>query len=169
VAHDFNNLLTVIVGNLELLEKRIQGNERAQDRLDRAISAAFSGQALTQQLLAFSRRQSLNPVVIDVNTLLNGMSQLYESLGEDVEVTFDLAEDLPPSELDPILLETALLNIGINARDAMPEGGKLHFQTTLAVFEKTRHGGVTELPPGKYISLAGNCLPSVRSVLYDEA
>ncbi|MEX2615453.1 MAG: ATP-binding protein [Alphaproteobacteria bacterium] len=154
VAHDFNNLLTVIVGNLELLERRIQGNESAQKRLDRAISAAFSGQALTQQLLAFSRRQPLNPVVIDINTLLNGMNQLYETLGDDIDITFDLADDLPPTELDPILLETALLNIAINARDAMPEGGKLHFQTALSEFEDARQGGITEIPPGEYICLS---------------
>ena len=172
IAHDFNNLLTVIVGNLELLERRIKGNDRAQNRLDRAISAAFSGQALTQQLLAFSRRQSLHPVVINVNTLLNGMSQLYESLGEDVDISFDLAEDLPPSEVDPILLETALLNIGINARDAMPDGGELRFQTTLATFENTRFGGVSELPPGEYlcITISDNgegMAPEIVSQVFD--
>ena len=154
VAHDFNNLLTVVVGNLELLGKRIDGNDGAHDRLDRAVKAAFRGQALTQQLLAFSRRQSLNPTVIDVNTLLRGMSQMYESLGEELTVDFDLADDLPPCEVDPTLLETALLNIAINARDAMPDGGVLRFQTSSAVLDKAYYGEVSDLPPGIYICLA---------------
>lgn len=154
VAHDFNNLLTVIVGNLELLENRIEGNGDVRDRLARAIKAAFKGQALTQQLLAFSRRQALSPVVIDVNTLLRGMKQMYEALGENIEIAFELADDLPLSEVDSTLLETALLNIAINARDAMPDGGTLRFQTALTVMESAYHGEVADLPPGDYICMA---------------
>ena len=154
IAHDFNNLLMVIVGNLEMLEKSIDGNEDAQDRLDRAFKAAFRGQALTQQLLAFSRRQSLNPAVIDVNTLLRGMSQMYEALGDDIRIEFDLADDLPACEVDPTLLETALLNIAINARDAMADGGVLRFETAGISFDDTYRGEVADLPPGDYICLA---------------
>jgi PAS domain S-box-containing protein len=154
VAHDFNNLLTVIVGNLELVQNRIQGNENARDRLRRAIEAAFRGQALTQQLLAFSRRQSLNPTVIDVNILLRGMSQLYEALGEGVIIEFDLADALPPCEVDAALLETALLNIAINARDAMPNSGTIRFETAAVTLDDRYAGDLSDLPPGDYVCLA---------------
>ena len=154
VAHDFNNLLTIIVGNLELLEKHLKGNPKAEDRVARAIRAAFRGQALTQQLLAFSRRQALDPAVLDVNTLLCGMSEMFKSLGDNVQIEFDLADDLPLCEVDPTLLETALLNIAINARDAMPDGGKLRFQTARTVFDDAYSGEVADLPAGDYICIA---------------
>ena len=154
VAHDFNNLLTVVIGNLEILQKRLTDNSKAQDRLRRALDAATKGQGLNQQLLAFSRRQSLHPAVVDVNTLLQGMSQLYETLGDAIKLEFNLADDLPPCDVDPTLLETALLNIAINARDAMPDGGTLRFETAEIKFDDTYEGEVTDLAPGIYICIA---------------
>ncbi|MDX1484548.1 MAG: ATP-binding protein [Alphaproteobacteria bacterium] len=153
VAHDFNNLLTVIAGNLELLEKRFKGDRRFLDRLRRASQAAFRGQSLTQQLLAFSRRQTLSPRAIDINTSLKAMSQIYEALGENISVTFDLASDLPHCEVDPSALEVALLNIAINARDAMPDGGTLSFATKSVVLDRDYEGEVADLPPGRYVCL----------------
>jgi PAS domain S-box-containing protein len=153
VAHDFNNLLTVIVGNLELLEKRFEGDERFLDRLQRATNAAFRGQALTQQLLAFSRRQSLSPSVVDINTLLQQMSQLYDVLGDNITVEFDLTDHPIYCYADPNVLEAALLNIAINARDAMPDGGVIRFHSERTVLGEYYHGKVSDLPPGSYICL----------------
>lgn len=153
IAHDFNNLLTVIAGNLELLEQRVAADPAVGKRLKRAIEAVFKGQALTQQLLAFSRRQSLSPSVIDVNVLIQGMSALYEALGDSIHVELDLAEDLLPSEIDPTLLESALLNIAINARHAMPDGGTLRIGTQKTVLEEDYHGGMADLPAGDYLCI----------------
>lgn len=154
VAHDFNNLLTVIVGNLEILQKRLGDSSGAQDRLRRAIEAAFRGQSLTQQLLAFSRRQALNPAVIDITTIIEGMRQIFDALSDNISVEFDLADGLPPCDVDPTLLETALLNIAINARDAMPDGGTLRIETAHTEFDQAYQGEITDLPPGDYVCLA---------------
>src|SRR5690606_9124275 len=110
--------------------------------------------------------------VVDINTLLRGMSQLYEALGEGVKVEFELTEDMQPCQVDPILLETALLNIAINARDAMPEGGTLRFRTARASFDAAYRGTVSDLPAGEYACIAvsdtGTGIPaSVMSQVFD--
>ncbi|MEX2643139.1 MAG: ATP-binding protein [Acetobacterales bacterium] len=153
VAHDFNNLLSVIAGNLELLGKRMNGDDAVRERLDRAIRAVFRGRALTHQLLAFSRRQALNPEVVDVNRLLRGMSEMYEALGDSIRVDVDLPESLPPCEIDPDLLDTALMNVAINARDGMPNGGILRIRTARATLGESGPASGIDLPAGDYVMI----------------
>jgi PAS domain S-box-containing protein len=153
LAHDFNNLLTVITGNLEMLEARL---ERAEDRelLGEAQEAAGLGAKLAGRLLAFGRRQPLNPKPIDMNALVAGMSDLLRrSLGASVEIETRLASDLRGTMADPGQVENALLNLAINARDAMPGGGKLTIETAEAAFDvETAHAA--NMKPGPYVMLA---------------
>ena len=127
VAHDFNNLLQVIVGNLEILQRNLPaGTDRLRRAAENAMKGAKRAATLTESLLAFSRRQPLNPKPLQVNDLVRGMSELfYRSLGEQIAVETVLTAGLWQTEADPNQLETALLNLAVNARDAMPSGGKL--------------------------------------------
>lgn len=130
VAHDFNNLLTVILGNAELLLSHLQAQPSLYALAEMTASAAQRGAELTQRLLAFGRRQALRPQVIQVNDLLQRMDRLLRrSLGEQVDIQLRLDEALWESEVDPGQLETAVLNLAINARDAMPKGGRLTIET----------------------------------------
>ena len=125
VAHDFNNLLMVITGGLEMLRRRCDPEQRTQ-LMDGMQEAAQRGASLTRQLLAFSRTQALQPRVIDLDRQLGGMRELLErSLRGDVKVALELAADLWPVELDANELELAILNLAVNARDAMPQGGTI--------------------------------------------
>jgi signal transduction histidine kinase len=131
VAHDFNNLLTSIIGSLDLLERRgeITADE-PRHLLDLAKRSAERGASLTQQLLAFSRKQTLDPRPLDANRLVRGMSELLRrTLGENIEIETVLAGGLWQTFVDANQLEHALLNLAINARDAMPDGGKLTIET----------------------------------------
>ena len=129
VAHDFNNLLTVLQGNLELLSGR-QRDPRQEARVEQALQTVARGERLTQQLLAFARRQPLKNESIVLNDLLRGMLELLaRSVGDKVAIRTDLAADLWPAEADPTQLELAVINLAINARDAMPEGGTLSIRT----------------------------------------
>ncbi len=131
VAHDFNNLLAIITGNIELLSDAVIDNAENQDLIDRALRAVDRGAVLTQQLLAFSRRQSLSPEVININTLIeNTVEILSRTLGENITIKTKLAKPLPAVEIDPHILENALLNLAINSRDAMPDGGVLSIETS---------------------------------------
>jgi PAS domain S-box-containing protein len=132
VAHDFNNLLTVILGNLDTVSRLLPASEmRLQRAIDQATLGAQRAATLTSQLLAFSRRQPLNPKRTDVNQLVIGMSDLIRrSLGENIEVEHRLSPDLWPVEVDAHHLESALLNLAVNARDAMPTGGRLTIETS---------------------------------------
>jgi signal transduction histidine kinase len=126
VAHDFNNLLTVIIGNLDLLARRPEADPRSLRQLAAMRYAAERGGALTRQLLAFSRRQHLSPVVLDVGKLIRDFAPLLkQAVGDAVTVELQLEQPGPCAEVDPNQLETALLNLAINARDAMPRGGPL--------------------------------------------
>jgi signal transduction histidine kinase/CheY-like chemotaxis protein len=126
VAHDFNNLLTVIVGNLDLLDRRSEHDPRTQRQLAAVRYAAERGGALTRQLLAFSRRQHLSPVALDVRQLIGNFAPLLkQAVGDAVTVELDLGARELCAEVDPAQLETALLNLAVNARDAMPRGGPL--------------------------------------------
>ncbi len=132
VAHDFNNLLTVIIGNLDLLSRRAGHDERTDRQLAAMRYAADRGRSLTRQLLAFSRRQHLSPVTLDVNRLItNFASLLKQAVGDAVTVELDLAEVQLKADVDAAQLETALLNLAVNARDAMPQGGRLTIRTRL--------------------------------------
>ena len=137
MAHDFNNLLQVINGNLELALLGIGGNPNASEPIRRAQRAAMKAGKLTQQLLTFARKQRLEPRRVNLNSLLVEFSEmLVRTLGDKVELHLDLKPGLPYCTLDPTHLEMALLNVLINARDAMPQGGKVKVGTSLL-----RHGG----------------------------
>jgi signal transduction histidine kinase/CheY-like chemotaxis protein len=126
VAHDFNNLLTPVIGNLDLLRRRLPPEERAHRLIDASLQAASRAATLVQRLLAFARRQDLTVRPVDVGSLLDGMSDLIRrSLDPAIQVEISHSHDLPPARVDPNQLELAILNLAINARDAMPGGGKL--------------------------------------------
>jgi PAS domain S-box-containing protein len=154
VAHDFNNILTVISGNLEILEKTASPGGRAAKRIGRAVEAVFRGKALTQQLLTFSRRRRLDLKIVAINDLVEQMRDMFATLGDAVTVRFELDRDLPPCEIDPAILETVLLNIAINARDAMPDGGTLTVSTAaLRPEDDSFRDASATLPRGAYACL----------------
>ncbi|MFC3230814.1 ATP-binding protein [Marinibaculum pumilum] len=126
VAHDFNNLLTAVISNLELLGKRLPDDARAQRLIDGAMQGARRGAALTQRMLAFARQQDLRTTSADLAELLEGMrDMLKRTLGPQVALQIDVAEGLPPARVDANQVELAILNLAINARDAMPERGRI--------------------------------------------
>ena len=130
VAHDFNNLLAVILGNLEMIDDEIDPDGFLADAIHDAVEATRLGSQLTNRLLAFSRRQPLSPQVVNLNTLVVGMSELLQrSLGGSVRVNLVLGRGLWDTLVDPGQVENALLNLAINARDAMPKGGDLTIET----------------------------------------
>jgi len=126
IAHDFNNLLTVVLGNIDLLSRKINGNDQVQRHLSATRHAAERGQSLTQQLLAFSRRQHLQPQTLDVNALVRQFEPLIRrAVGESIGLEVALCHEALVCEVDPAQLESALLNLAVNSRDAMPRGGTL--------------------------------------------
>ena len=127
IAHDFNNVLAVIVGNLNLVKLSMGEESPVAKHLDRALGAAEGGAKLTRRLLAFARKQPLAPDIVNVRELVLGMRELIErSLGERIRVEVDCADDLWPCHVDGSQLENAILNLAINARDALPDGGAVH-------------------------------------------
>jgi PAS domain S-box-containing protein len=168
IAHDFNNLLTVIGGNLELIEGRV-ADERASRQLRRAIDAVGMGARLTERLLTFARRRKLAPETLRVNELVVDIVDLVRrTLGDNIEVTSKLAEDLDAARADPSELENAILNLALNARDAMPHGGKLVIETAnTQIDQPIRTGRQPEpLTPGAYvrISVSDNGMGMPRDV-----
>ena len=158
VAHDFNNLLTIIMGNLETLRRVARDPKADPSRLNRSIENAMLGAeraaALTQRLLAFSRQQPLEPRVLEVNRLIAGMSDLLRrSLGEDVAIETVLAGGLWRVHVDPNQLEVALLNLAINARDAMQDGGKLTIETANASLDEHYAASQAEVVAGQYVAI----------------
>ncbi|WP_205479510.1 PAS domain S-box protein [Sphingomonas arenae] len=152
VAHDFNNLLTPIVGVLDVLQRQGLGGEREQRLIGGAAQSAERAKTLVQRLLAFARRQPLQPVAVDVGELVAGMGDLIASTtGPQIRVTVDVAPDLPPAKADPNQLEMALLNLAVNARDAMPEGGSLRISAESATVGRQHRSG---LRPGRYLQLS---------------
>ena len=128
IAHDFNNLLTVVLGNLDLLRRAPE--ERRARLIDNAVQAVEQGRKLTQQLLAFGRRHIFQPEVVDVNRLILSMDDmLKQSLRGDIRIVLDLAEGLWPVKVDPSQLQIAMINLAVNARDAMPKGGEFRIRT----------------------------------------
>jgi PAS domain S-box-containing protein len=156
VAHDFNNLLTIITGSLDMLRRRVDGaDERVKRLLDHAIEGANRAAALTYRLLAFSRQQPLAPEPIDANKLVAGMSDLLRrTLGENIAVETVLAGGLWRSHADPNQLENAILNLAVNARDAMPDGGKLTIETANAHLDEAYAATRPEVTPGQYVLIA---------------
>jgi PAS domain S-box-containing protein len=155
IAHDFNNLLTIIMGSLELLQRGLaQSDLKLQRRVENAMDGAKRAAALTHRLLAFSRRQPLAPKALDVNRLLSGMSDmLHRTLGEHVNVELVASAGLWPALADGNQLENALLNLAVNARDAMPGGGHLTIETQNAYLDHSYTGG-KEVEPGQYVQIA---------------
>jgi PAS domain S-box-containing protein len=155
VAHDFNNLLQVIRGNLELVAAAIEDREDAAQRVRNALRGADRAGQLTRQLLAFARRQPLEPKVINLGRLVTDMADmLRRTLGEAVEVETVIAGGLWNTLADPAQVESAILNLAINARDAMPAGGRLTIEITNAVLDDTYVRSDPEIEPGQYVLLA---------------
>lgn len=155
MAHDFNNLLAVVLGNLQLLERSVAGDEKAMRRAASAVEAAQRGTELTQRLLAFSRRQTLQAEVVDPNELITGMDDfLRRSIGESIELELAVAEDVWRTKVDPNQLETALLNLAVNARDAMCGGGHLTVETRTATLDEAYSESHTDVAPGDYVVIA---------------
>ncbi len=152
IAHDFNNLLTAVLGSLEIAKKRALSGRPNVDLIENAIQGAKRGAALTQRLLAFSRKQDLKLERVDLPELVKEMASLIErSIGPDIEIATTFPLVMPPVMSDPNQLESALLNLVVNARDAMPHGGKIIIEARLRVVGS---GQVEELPAGDYMVLA---------------
>ena len=155
IAHDFNNLLAVVIGNLDLLQDRVLGDKDAAEFIDAALKASLRGAELTNQLLAFARRQSLDAKHIDINERVHAtMGLLRRTLGEQIEIATGLAADLWPAFADPTQFESALVNLAINARDAMPDGGRLTIETANATLDERYAGENVEVTPGDFVALA---------------
>jgi PAS domain S-box-containing protein len=154
VAHDFNNILTVIHGNAELAQDLLEPGNAAQAHLDAALAAARKGALLTQRLLAFSRKQALVPTSIDPGALLRGMQDmLARSLGETIALETVVGAGLWNCEADRAQLESAILNLAINARDAMAAGGRLTIELANAYLDRDYCDKHTDLEPGQYVLL----------------
>ena len=152
VAHDFNNLLTPIIGGLDMLQRRGLGGEREQRLIEGALQSADRAKTLVQRLLSFARRQPLQSVSVDVASLVAGMTDLIASTtGPQIEVVVEVAEDLPAAHADLNQLEMAILNLSVNARDAMMSGGTLRIS---AAAETIEPGHRTALATGPYIRLS---------------
>lgn len=182
IAHDFNNLLATVLGNLELMERRVAQaseawpsaeSERLQRLIERAVGAVQRGSQLTSRLLAFSRRQRLAARPTDINALLQELITLATStLGRRVQVVPELSEDLWPALVDPSQVEAAILNLCLNARDAMPEGGRLTIQTSNVTVSGGEPNEKADLAPGNYVQI---CIadtgvgmsPEVRARAFD--
>ena len=151
LAHDFNNLLGVVIANLDLARARLPDGAETSELVDDAIDAALRGAALTQRLLAFARRQQLQPVRVAPNDLVAGMVKLLgRTLGETIRITLDLAPDLWATAVDQTQLETSLTNLATNARDAMPKGGRLSIVTGNRHLDADYAATHADVTPGDY-------------------
>jgi len=155
IAHDFNNILTVITGTIQILA------EAVADRADLAAvarlidAAAARGADLTAHLLAFARRQPLQPREVDTNSLLTDAAGLLRAtLGENIEINAILAEDTAPALVDPGQLTTAILNLALNSRDAMPGGGQITLESSNVVLDESYPGSTSEVAAGNYVMIA---------------
>ena len=156
MAHDFNNLLTVIIGNAEMLHEQLgQEQHPAAGLADMISTAGERGAELTRRMLAFARRQELEPEVIDINALIGSMKPLLKrSLGEEIELKVEADGDPVSALVDPVQIESAVLNLCLNARDAMPNGGRLTVEISVVDLDPAYAAGFDEVVPGRYVLLA---------------
>ena len=155
IAHDFNNLLTVMIGNAENLSETLKARPDLRELSDLIIAAGERGAELTQRLLAFSRRQTLQPVSIDCNHLVERMRQLLRrTLREDIEIKTSVDPELRPAFADSAQLESAILNLALNAQDAMPGGGCLSLHTANAVLDERDQHEHPEVAAGDYVMIS---------------
>jgi PAS domain S-box-containing protein len=149
IAHDFNNLLMAVMGNLEILRKRLPDDVGLRRLIDGALQGAHRGASLTQRMLAFARQQDLKTIPADLGALVHGMQELLKrSLGPQVDLRLHIEPDLPPAEVDPHQVELAILNLAINARDAMPDGGVIDMRV-----DRLHIDAHDELRPGTYLRI----------------
>jgi signal transduction histidine kinase/ActR/RegA family two-component response regulator len=156
VAHDFNNLLTVVIGNLEMAQSALEGSNplRAQTKIAEAQGGARRAAILTERLLAFSRRQNLEPLPVDANKIVSEMSEMIRHTLGTIELETVLAGGLWKTLLDPNQLENVVLNLAINARDAMPDGGKVTIETGNSHLDAAYAAANADVTPGQYVLVA---------------
>lgn len=156
IAHDFNNLLTIIIGNIDLVSKQAEENSLTKELVDSALEACMRGAELTKQLLAFGRRQTLSPTTVEINTLLpNTVQLLNRTIGENVRIELHKMNNLWPVKIDPTQLESAIVNLCVNARDAMGEdGGQITIETANIHCDDSFMESHPGLSPGKYTSIS---------------
>jgi CheY-like chemotaxis protein len=155
VAHDFNNLLTVIHGFTRMVFDRLPPDDDGRELLAEVMKSAERAANLTRQLLAFSRKQLLRPRVVDVNALLVDLWKLLQRLiGEDVELVLSADEALGSIEVDPSQFEQAIINLAVNARDAMPNGGRLMIRAHECRIDETQSEAIADVSPGHYVCVA---------------
>ena len=165
LAHDFNNLLAIVIGNLDVLAELRQDDASLQELVQGAIGAALSGSELTRRLLAFARRQPLQPEQVNLNELVDEITKLLgRTLGQDIEIKLDLDRSIPAVHVDRVQLETAIANLANNARDAMAQGGRLLIATRTAFLDQDYAAHHPEVVAGKYVvvevSDSGTGMPS---------
>ena len=155
LAHDFNNLLGVVMGNLQLIERSVKDNEKAKRRIATALQAVDKGADLTRRLLAFARRQNLETKTVETGPLLAEMCHMLRlTLGGSVELECHVPDDIPGIRTDPNQLQSAILNLAVNARDAMPDGGKLTIEATTVDIDSDYAERDSEIAPGTYVVIA---------------
>ena len=153
IAHDFNNMLTIMIGNLELLDRLTEDDEQLSALVRAGLGAGLRGEALTRRLLAFSRKDALRPERCDIRQIIEGLDPLVrQTLGEHISIEISCPE-APETIADKSQLENALVNLVVNARDAMPQGGALSVQAGIAVLDAAQAANIGDIAPGKYAML----------------
>jgi len=155
IAHDFNNLLTVIIGYTEILVQSTDKDDPSYKKLLQIYEAGQKASEMTTQILAFSKKQEANPKVVDVNVEISNMKNILQKLiGEDIKLTVHTPPEIGNIEIDPSHLNQIILNLTVNARDAMPDGGELTICTDSMILDKSKSETCPDLKPGKYITIS---------------